>query len=189
MSAPAATNIPLLPITITLSNRHRMQPYCIFPGVICPSCSIRLSLPNIFLQEWLLFAGLFFTTAGAEAQWWAIGELRVHGRSARPRQPWDQRCFWGPNGILMFISTADVREGRQRGGMEAVLGEEEEEESQQRTVSGRLAESWQTQNVFSHVTADYIHSRVGKEQGGDGDEGPKWRRETSVLFQRYRTSF
>lgn len=41
----------------------------------------------------------------------------------------------------MFISTVDVREGRRRGGIEAVLGEEEEEESQQRTVSGRLAES------------------------------------------------
>lgn len=61
----------------------------------------------------------------------------------------------------MFISTADVREARQRGGGEAILGEEE---SQQRTVSGRLAESWQTENVFSHVTADYIHSGVGKEQ-------------------------
>jgi len=33
----------------------------------------------------------------------------------------------------MFISTADVREGRQGGGGEAVLGN-------RRTVSGRLAE-------------------------------------------------
>lgn len=40
----------------------------------------------------------------------------------------------------MFISTADVRERRQGGGGKAVLGEREEE-SQQRTVSGRLAES------------------------------------------------
>lgn len=28
--------------------------------------------------------------------------LRVHDRSARPGQPRDQRCFEGPNGILMF---------------------------------------------------------------------------------------
>lgn len=63
----------------------------------------------------------------------------------------------------MFISTADVREGRQGGGGEDVLGEDGEE-NQQRTVSGRLAESWQTENVFSHVTADYIQCGVGKEQ-------------------------
>lgn len=59
---------------------------------------------------------------------------------ARPIQPRDQRCFGGPNGILMFISTADVREGRLGGVGEAVLGEEVEG-SQQRTVSRRLAES------------------------------------------------
>lgn len=64
----------------------------------------------------------------------------------------------------MFISTADVREGRRGGGEEAILGEE----GQQRTVSRRLAESWQTENVFSHVTADYVHSRVGKEQEETG---------------------
>lgn len=40
----------------------------------------------------------------------------------------------------MFISTADVREGRHGGGGEDVLGEDEEEK-QQRTVSGRLAGS------------------------------------------------
>lgn len=63
----------------------------------------------------------------------------MHDHSARPRQPWDQRCFGGPNGILMFISTADVGgggwEGRWGGGIEDILGEEEEEQR------GRLAES------------------------------------------------
>lgn len=46
-------SIPPLPWAITMSDRHRMQRYCVLPGVICPSCSIRLSLPNIFPQEWL----------------------------------------------------------------------------------------------------------------------------------------
>lgn len=83
----------------------------------------------------------------------------------------------------MFISTADVKKGRQGGGVKAILGEKEEEESQQRTVRGRLAESWQTENVFSHVTADYIHSEVGKEQGADRDVRLEWTRETCTLFQ------
>lgn len=61
----------------------------------------------------------------------------MHDHSARPCQPRDQRCFGGPNGILMFISTEDVREVEGEREREAVLGEVEE--SQQRTVSGRLA--------------------------------------------------
>lgn len=85
----------------------------------------------------------------------------------------------------MFISTADVREGRQGGGREASLGEEEEEESQQRTVSRRVAESWQTENVFSHVTADYIHSRVGKEQ----EETDVWMNDGSFHVVPQRTLF
>lgn len=40
--------------------------------------------PIVFLQEWLFFWGLFFTTAGAEAQWWAIAGAR-RTQSARPR--------------------------------------------------------------------------------------------------------
>lgn len=82
----------------------------------------------------------------------------------------------------MFISTADVREERQGGVGEAVLGEEE---SQQRTVSRRVAESWQTENVFSHVTADYIHSRVGKEQ----EETDVWMNKGSFHVVPQRTLF
>lgn len=36
------------------------------------------------------------------------------------------------------------------------------------------AEDWQTESVLSHVTADYIHSGVGKEErdGGMCEVGP-----------------
>lgn len=60
----------------------------------------------------------------------------MHGRSARPRRPRDQRCFERPNGILMF-----KHRGREDGGGRREGGAGEEMESQQRTVSGRLAES------------------------------------------------
>lgn len=173
VSTPAPPpSLPPLPSAITMSDRHLTHRYCISPGVICPSCSIRLSLPNIFPLE-RFFLGFIFHNGRNRGP--VVRNLRsegskVHNHSVRPRQPWDQRCFGGPNGILMFISTVDVRGG---GG-----------ESQQRAVRGRLAESWQTENVFPHVTADYIHSGVRKEQGGDGDVGLGWTKETLICFRR-----
>lgn len=44
--------------------------------------------------------------------------------SARPRRRRrEQRCFWRPNGILMFMSTENVRKGRWGGESEAESGE------------------------------------------------------------------
>lgn len=42
-----------------MSDCHPMQRYCVLLGVICPSCSISLTLPSIFPQEGLC-PGLIF---------------------------------------------------------------------------------------------------------------------------------
>lgn len=56
---PALATVPLLPWAIAMSDCHLMQRYCVLPGVICPSCSISLSLPGISPQEWLFLGGYF----------------------------------------------------------------------------------------------------------------------------------
>lgn len=43
--------------------------------------------------------------------------------------------------------------------------------------------------MFSHVTADYIYSGVGKEQGGDGDGEPGWSRGNFHVVPDKRHSF
>lgn len=61
----------------------------------------------------------------------------MHDHSARPCQPRDQRCFGGPNGILMFISTEDVREveGERERGRFGGGGGESAEDCQRKTSS------------------------------------------------------
>lgn len=39
----------------------------------------------------------------------------MHHSGVKPHQPRDQRCFGGPNGFLMFISTEDGGGGVQLG--------------------------------------------------------------------------
>lgn len=68
---------------------------------------------------------------------WRASECRTTGQ--RPGQPRDRRCFGGPNGILMFISAADMAGGGvvvERGRRHRVWcgrGREAKEGSQQRT--------------------------------------------------------